>query len=145
MPVTQKCRTRRRCTPVRAAVCYTTPGWPRLSAQVLLFSHSTRMLDLVQAMLLAAGYSFLRLDGSTKRTDRQKLVGERLPMHTPCCCHLTLCTAGMLSRLRMGVGGMRLCGILGERVSGCAWSPVVVLRQDSGWQRPGHELGCVGV
>ena len=46
-------------------------------AQVLLFSHSTRMLDLVQSMLLAAGrYSYLRLDGSTRQDQRQLLADE---------------------------------------------------------------------
>ena len=42
--------------------------------QVLLFSYSTRMLDLIGAMLMRAGHTFQRLDGATKQADRQKLV-----------------------------------------------------------------------
>ena len=41
---------------------------------MLLFSYSTRMLDLVGAMLARAGYAFQRLDGTTKQAERQKLV-----------------------------------------------------------------------
>ena len=41
---------------------------------MLLFSYSTRMLDLIGAMLTRAGYTFQRLDGATRQADRQKLV-----------------------------------------------------------------------
>ena len=41
---------------------------------MLLFSYSTRMLDLIGAMLTRAGYIFQRLDGATRQADRQKLV-----------------------------------------------------------------------
>ena len=42
--------------------------------RVLLFSHYTKTLDLIQQFVQARGYSFLRLDGSTSTPDRQKLV-----------------------------------------------------------------------
>lgn len=41
---------------------------------MLVFSYSTRMLDLIGAMLTRAGYTFQRLDGATRQADRQKLV-----------------------------------------------------------------------
>lgn len=42
--------------------------------QVLLFSHWTKTLDLIQQFVRARGYSFIRLDGSTTRQARQPLV-----------------------------------------------------------------------
>ena len=42
--------------------------------RILLFSHYTKTLDLIQQFVSACGYSFVRLDGSTSAPDRQKLV-----------------------------------------------------------------------
>lgn len=44
--------------------------------KVLLFSYSTRVLDILQAFVEARGYSFLRLDGHTKPSDRTELVNK---------------------------------------------------------------------
>ena len=42
--------------------------------QVLVFSHSVRMLDIIERLVIMAGYVYLRLDGSTKQQDRQAKV-----------------------------------------------------------------------
>ena len=44
--------------------------------QVLLFSSSTKMLNRVEDLALARGHGYSRLDGSTCRSDRQKLVDD---------------------------------------------------------------------
>ncbi|CAM9156448.1 unnamed protein product, partial [Laminaria digitata] len=42
--------------------------------KVLLFSYSTTMLDILQALMIAEGYTFLRLDGSTPVVDRKGII-----------------------------------------------------------------------
>ena len=39
--------------------------------QVLLFCHSVKMLGYIEQMVICAGYSFCRLDGSTPPRERQ--------------------------------------------------------------------------
>ena len=46
------------------------------SLQVLVFSHSVRMLDIIERFIIVTGYVYLRLDGSTKQQDRQVKVDE---------------------------------------------------------------------
>ena len=48
----------------------------RASAQVLLFCHSMKMLNIIEQLILRAGYNFARLDGSTRQQDRQALCDE---------------------------------------------------------------------
>eukprot|EP00873_Tetraselmis_striata_P001539 jgi/Tetstr1/421803/TSEL_012706.t1 len=42
--------------------------------KVLLFSYSTRMLDILESLMTRCGYSYIRLDGTTIQEDRQKRV-----------------------------------------------------------------------
>lgn len=44
--------------------------------QVLLFSHSTRMLDILERFVIRAGHEYCRLDGSTPARQRQHLVDD---------------------------------------------------------------------
>lgn len=44
--------------------------------QVLVFSHSVRMLDIIERLIIMTGYVYLRLDGSTKQQDRQSKVDQ---------------------------------------------------------------------
>ncbi|KAL3134837.1 hypothetical protein ABBQ32_007805 [Trebouxia sp. C0010 RCD-2024] len=44
--------------------------------KVLVFSHSVRMLDIIERMVIMIGYVYLRLDGSTKQQDRQTQVDQ---------------------------------------------------------------------
>ena len=46
------------------------------SAQVLLFCHSVKMLNIIEQLILRAGYHFARLDGSTRQQDRQQLCDD---------------------------------------------------------------------
>lgn len=48
----------------------------RQQGRVLLFSYSTQMLDLIQSYVQSAGYSHLRMDGSTATKRRNELVDE---------------------------------------------------------------------
>ena len=47
-----------------------------LCAQVLLFCHSVKMLNIMEQLVLRAGYHYARLDGATRQQDRQQLVDE---------------------------------------------------------------------
>lgn len=41
-----------------------------------MFSHSTRVLDLLEKFVQRVGYDYVRLDGSTAQKQRQPLVDE---------------------------------------------------------------------
>ncbi|KAG8640786.1 protein CHROMATIN REMODELING 24 isoform X1 [Manihot esculenta] len=43
---------------------------------VLIFSQTRKMLNLIQESLLSNGYKFLRIDGTTKASDRLKIVND---------------------------------------------------------------------
>lgn len=43
---------------------------------VLIFSQTRKMLNLIQECLVSEGYDFLRIDGTTKATDRLKIVND---------------------------------------------------------------------
>ncbi|KAL4204403.1 hypothetical protein AMTRI_Chr01g131870 [Amborella trichopoda] len=43
---------------------------------VLIFSQTRKMLDIVQEAIGSKGYSFLRIDGTTKPSERERLVQE---------------------------------------------------------------------
>jgi len=48
----------------------------RRNDRALIFSHSTATLDMIQNYVMAKGYSFLRLDGSTITRRRQVLIDK---------------------------------------------------------------------
>ena len=48
----------------------------RTPLQVLLFCHSVKMLNIIEQLILRAGYHMARLDGSTRQQDRQQLCDE---------------------------------------------------------------------
>ena len=43
------------------------------SFQILIFSQMTRMLDILEDYLSLNRHSYVRIDGSTKQDDRQKV------------------------------------------------------------------------
>ncbi|XP_061346860.1 protein CHROMATIN REMODELING 24 [Gastrolobium bilobum] len=43
---------------------------------VLIFSQTRKMLNLIQECLVSKGYEFLRIDGTTKASDRLRIVNE---------------------------------------------------------------------
>ncbi|KAM0069360.1 putative DNA helicase chromatin remodeling SNF2 family [Helianthus debilis subsp. tardiflorus] len=43
---------------------------------VLIFSQTRKMLNLIQDAIIAQGYKFLRIDGTTKASDRLKIVND---------------------------------------------------------------------
>lgn len=43
---------------------------------VLIFSQTRKMLNLIQESLISKGYKFLRIDGTTKASDRVKIVND---------------------------------------------------------------------
>lgn len=45
-------------------------------SKVLLFSQSVRLLDIIESHVGQKGYRFLRLDGTTKPGERQRIVDE---------------------------------------------------------------------
>ncbi|KAF0720057.1 Aste57867_589 [Aphanomyces stellatus] len=50
--------------------------WQRRREKALVFSRNVRMLDILQAFLIARGHAYVRLDGGTKVDDRLKLVQQ---------------------------------------------------------------------
>ncbi|KAF1329435.1 DNA repair and recombination protein rad26, partial [Globisporangium splendens] len=50
--------------------------WKKRRQKTLLFSRSTRMLDILQLFLISKAITYLRLDGNTKVDDRLRLVNE---------------------------------------------------------------------
>ena len=44
--------------------------------KVLLFSYSTKLLDILQRFVIKNDYTFTRLDGNTKNTDRLTIVNK---------------------------------------------------------------------
>lgn len=50
--------------------------WKKRKQRTLLFSRSTRMLDILQLFLISKATTYLRLDGQTKVDDRLRLVNE---------------------------------------------------------------------
>ncbi|TMW67461.1 hypothetical protein Poli38472_011081 [Pythium oligandrum] len=50
--------------------------WKRKRQKTLLFSRSTRMLDILQLFLISKAVSYLRLDGNTKVEERLQLVNR---------------------------------------------------------------------
>jgi len=43
---------------------------------VLIFSQTHKMLNLIQKAILLEGYKFLRTDGTTKVSDRERIVKD---------------------------------------------------------------------
>lgn len=50
--------------------------WKKRRQKTLLFSRSTRMLDILQMFLISKAITYLRLDGNTRVDDRLRLVNE---------------------------------------------------------------------
>ena len=50
--------------------------WHRQNDKVILFSVSTRLLDILEKFLVRKGYVFSRLDGATQQRHRQAVVDE---------------------------------------------------------------------
>ncbi|GMH36245.1 hypothetical protein BSKO_04113 [Bryopsis sp. KO-2023] len=50
--------------------------WHSQHDKVLIFSHSVRMLGIIERVVLRNGYEFVTLDGSTPAKERQTLVDE---------------------------------------------------------------------
>lgn len=63
------------------------------STQILLFSYSTRMLDILQLFLRKEAYSFSRIDGSVPIQKRQTIVDDfnKNPNKTVALASLCLC------------------------------------------------------
>lgn len=71
--------------------------------QVLLFSQTQQMLDILERHVVAAGYSYHRMDGSTPVAQRGRLVDEFNTNPNRC----TRQAAGMHVRLADPAGGVR--------------------------------------
>ncbi|KAI8340989.1 SNF2 family DNA-dependent ATPase [Choanephora cucurbitarum] len=52
------------------------PKFKREGNKVLIFSQFTKMLDILELVMVTLGVSFLRLDGETKVMERQNLIDE---------------------------------------------------------------------
>ncbi|KAG0500026.1 hypothetical protein HPP92_000098 [Vanilla planifolia] len=81
---------------------------------VLIFSQTRKMLNLVQEAIISEGYKFLRIDGTTKAQDREKIVKD---FQEGCGAPLFLLTSQ--------VGGLGLTLTKADRVIVVdpAWNP----------------------
>jgi SNF2 family DNA or RNA helicase len=82
--------------------------------RVLIFSQSTRMLDIIQRVLLKVA-QMSRIDGSTKERDRQRLVDDFNNPNSRCCCMLLSTKAGGL--------GLTLTGADRAIIYDPSWNP----------------------
>eukprot|EP00004_Rigifila_ramosa_P024784 TRINITY_DN7271_c0_g1_i1.p1 TRINITY_DN7271_c0_g1~~TRINITY_DN7271_c0_g1_i1.p1 ORF type:complete len:1067 (+),score=232.72 TRINITY_DN7271_c0_g1_i1:435-3203(+) len=82
--------------------------------RVLIFSQSTRMLDLLEICLRSYRFSFLRIDGSTKAGDRQERVN--VFNTTPSCFCFLLTT-------QVGGVGLNLNGANRVIIMDPSWNP----------------------
>ncbi|XP_077532436.1 DNA repair and recombination protein RAD54B-like isoform X2 [Haemaphysalis longicornis] len=69
-------------------------GLPR--ERIVLVSHFTKTLDILQEFCKHKGYPFLRLDGSTSSTQRLEIVDRFNSPHADCFVFLLSCKAGGL-------------------------------------------------
>ncbi|XP_068663518.1 protein CHROMATIN REMODELING 24 [Aristolochia californica] len=81
---------------------------------VLIFSQTRKMLNLIQENIERVGYKYLRIDGTTKASDRQKLVNDFQEGR-----------AGPIFLLTSQVGGLGLTLTNADRVivADPAWNP----------------------
>ncbi|CAN0877890.1 Protein CHROMATIN REMODELING 24 [Linum grandiflorum] len=82
--------------------------------RVLIFSQTRKMLDLIQAAIGSNGYKYLRIDGTTKSSDRVKTVNDfQAGNHAP------------IFLLTSQVGGLGLTLTKADRVivADPAWNP----------------------
>ncbi|DAZ93887.1 TPA: hypothetical protein N0F65_004734 [Lagenidium giganteum] len=70
--------------------------WQRKRQKTLLFSRSTRMLDILQLFLVSKAISYSRLDGSTRVEERQALVNAFNQPDSPVSVFLISTKAGGL-------------------------------------------------
>jgi len=82
--------------------------------RVLIFSQSTRMLDIIQRVLRKVT-RMSRIDGSTKERDRQMLVDDFNSAKSKCCCMLLSTKAGGL--------GLTLTGADRAVIYDPSWNP----------------------
>jgi SNF2 family DNA or RNA helicase len=82
--------------------------------RVLIFSQSTRMLDIIQRVLHKVA-RMSRIDGSTKERDRQRLVDDFNNPKSKCSCMLLSTKAGGL--------GLTLTGADRAIIYDPSWNP----------------------
>ena len=82
--------------------------------RVLIFSQSTRMLDIIQRVLRKVT-RMSRIDGATKERDRQMLVDDFNSTKSKCCCMLLSTKAGGL--------GLTLTGADRAVIYDPSWNP----------------------
>lgn len=104
--------------------------------KVILVSHYTQTLDLLQTLLVSIGHSYLRLDGSTPSTKRQGLVDEF--NQTPA----SQCFAFLLSAKSGGVG-LNLIGASRLVLFDVDWNPATDLQAMARIHRDGQKRPCV--
>jgi DNA excision repair protein ERCC-6 len=50
--------------------------WKKQGHHVLLFAQTQQMLDILEDVVLSAGYAYRRMDGSTQMASRQRIIDE---------------------------------------------------------------------
>lgn len=88
-----------------------------IGSRSIIFSKSTKMLDIIENVIVDAGYNFCRIDGSTPTISRQKIVDDF--NETPNKVSIMLITKGV------GGVGLTLTGADRVVLFDPAWNPVV--------------------
>lgn len=104
--------------------------------RVLIFSHYTKTLDLIQQFVSACGYSYLRLDGSTSTPERQKLVDQYQNDPTIFLFLISTKAGGLGLNLTVSKSSCRVCvfNVLSDLCSRCQLIPLLYLSLAGGEQ-----------
>lgn len=106
------------------------------SEKVVLVSHYTSTLEILQSMLSSLSYPYLRLDGSTPSTKRQELV-DRFNRSPACECFAFLLSA------KSGGFGLNLIGASRLVLFDIDWNPATDLQAMARIHRDGQKKPCV--
>ena len=105
------------------------------SERIVLVSHYTSTLQILESLLTALGYSYVRLDGSTPSQKRQNIVDEFNSPSSPYFAFLLSAKAGGM--------GINLTGASRLVLFDVDWNPATDLQAMARIHRDGQKRPCI--